>query len=122
MGMNAEVSLAGRSRVEPAHLGTADPGYNGGGTVLANDPQNMMSNYENIFGLVVRDIKWDEQRHKRHQRWHLPDVLKNSNSFLTDRVDGLITDSTSSLWIHAEERKRARLPHRGCKEPPHRVG
>jgi hypothetical protein len=63
---------------------------------MASDPQNMMSNYENIFGPAVRDIKWDEQRHKRHQRWHLPDALKGSNSFLTDRVDGLITDATSS--------------------------
>jgi hypothetical protein len=35
---------------------------------MASDPQNMMSNYENIFGPAVRDIKWDEQRHKRHQR------------------------------------------------------
>jgi hypothetical protein len=85
-----------RSRVEPAYLGTADPGYNGGGTVFANDPQSMMSNYENIFGPAVREIKWDEQRHKRHQRWHLPDALKGSNAFLTDRVDGLITDATSS--------------------------
>ena len=85
-----------RSQVEPAYLGTADPGYNGGGTVMANEPHSMMSNYENIFGPAVRDIKWDEQRHKRHQRWHLPDALKGSNSFLTDRVDGLITDATSS--------------------------
>ena len=63
---------------------------------MANDPQTMMSNYENIFGPAVREIKWDEQRHKRHQRWHLPDALKGSNAFLTDRVDGLITDATSS--------------------------
>jgi hypothetical protein len=85
-----------RSQVQPAYLGTGDPGYSGGGTVMASDPQSMMSNYENIFGPAVRDIKWDEQRHKRHQRWHLPDALKGTNSFLTDRVDGLITDATSS--------------------------
>ena len=84
------------SRVEPAYLGTGDPGFGGGGTVRANEPNSMMANYENIFGPAVRDIKWDEQRHKRHQRWHLPDALKGSNSFLTDRVDGLITDATSS--------------------------
>jgi hypothetical protein len=56
----------------------------------------MMANYENIFGPAVRDIKWDEQHHKRHQRWHLPDSLKGSNSFLTDHINGLITDATSS--------------------------
>lgn len=95
-GMEQGQPHALRSRVEPAYMGTADPGYNGGGTVMANDPHSMMTNYENIFGPAVRDIKWDEQRHKRHQRWHLPDALKGTNAFLTDRVDGLITDSTSS--------------------------
>lgn len=85
-----------RSQMAPAYLGTADPGYNGGGTVQAGDPGSMMANYENIFGPAVRDIKWDQQRHKRHQRWHLPDALKGASPFLTDRVDGLITDATSS--------------------------
>jgi hypothetical protein len=85
-----------RSQVEPAYLLSGDPGYNGGGTVGASDPATMMRNYENVFGPAVRDIKWDSQRHKRHQRWHLPDALKGTNAFLTDRVDGLITDATSS--------------------------
>ena len=49
-----------------------------------------------MFGPAAREIKWDSQRHKRHQRWHLPDTLKGANSFLTDRIDGLITDATSS--------------------------
>lgn len=56
----------------------------------------MMQAYENIFGPAARDIKLDTQRHKRHQRWHLPDTLKGASPFLTDRVDGLITDATSS--------------------------
>ncbi len=66
--------------VEPAYLLTGDPGYTGGGTVQASDPATMMRNYENVFGPAVRDIKWDSQRHKRHQRWHLPDALKGSNA------------------------------------------
>jgi hypothetical protein len=77
-------------------LTNGDPGYTGGGTVQAADPSTMMRNYENVFGPAVRDIKWDSQRHKRHQRWHLPDALKGANAFLTDRVDGLITDATTS--------------------------
>ena len=87
---------ADRSRVEPAYLMNGDPGYTGGGTLQAADPSTMMRNYENVFGPAVRDIKWDSQRHKRHQRWHLPDALKGANAFLTDRVDGLITDATTS--------------------------
>lgn len=85
-----------RSRVEPAYLTTADPGTSGGGTSMSGDTQQMMSSYENVFGPAAREIKWDSQRHKRHQRWHLPDALKGANSFLTDRIDGLITDATSS--------------------------
>ena len=38
----------------------------------------------------------DMQRGKRHARWHLPDVLRGSNTYLADRIDGLITDTTSS--------------------------
>ena len=94
--MNEGSLQADRSRVEPAYLTTGDPGFNGGGTLQTQDPAAMMSGYENVFGPAARDIKWDSQRHKRHQRWHLPDALKGSNAFLTDRVDGLITDATSS--------------------------
>jgi len=54
------------------------------------------SDFENLFGPAGREVKQDESRHKRHQRWHLPDVLKGTNSFLTDRVDGLISDATES--------------------------
>lgn len=36
------------------------------------------------------------QRNKRHARWHLPDALKGYNLYLTDRIDGLITDTANS--------------------------
>jgi len=95
-GMAEGMDHADRSRVEPAYLLSGDIGYNGGGTSTSGDTNAMMSNYENVFGPAARDIKWDNQRHKRHQRWHLPDALKGANTFLTDRIDGLITDATSS--------------------------
>jgi hypothetical protein len=87
---------ADRSAVEPSYLQNGDIGYRGGGTTNSGDPTEMMAQYENVFGPAAREIKWDSQRHKRHQRWHLPDALKGSNTFLTDRIDGLITDATSS--------------------------
>jgi hypothetical protein len=68
----------------------------GGGTVTDVSTRAQMSAYENIFGPAARDIKFDSQRHKRHQRWHLPDALRGPNTFLTDRIDCLITDTTSS--------------------------
>jgi hypothetical protein len=104
-----------RSGVEPAYLGTGDPSRDGGGTVYSNEPRFMQAQYENIFGPAVRDIKWDEQRHKRHQRWHLPDALKGSNSFLTDRVDGLITDATSSPFT------RNILPYTYLENPDRKI-
>jgi hypothetical protein len=80
--------------------GGGDPGRVGGGTYTNprgdgnRDPT--IQDYENIFGPAARDIKLDMQRHKRHARWHLPDVLRGSNPYLADRIDGLITDTTSS--------------------------
>jgi hypothetical protein len=54
------------------------------------------ADFEDLFGPAGREVRKDDQRHKRHQRWHLPDVLKGANNFLTDRVDGLISDATDS--------------------------
>lgn len=67
-----------------------------GDTYSASDTQQLMNQYEALFGPAGRDIKVDSQRNKRHQRWHLPDSIKGYNSFLTDRIDGLITDATNS--------------------------
>jgi len=67
-----------------------------GGTTMGADTSVTMGDYENIFGPAARDIKTDSQQHKRHQRWHLPDALKGHNQYLTDRIDGLITDATNS--------------------------
>lgn len=80
----------------PSYLISADPGSSGGGTYSGNSQQPTLEQYESIFGPAGRDVKIDSQRHKRHQRWHLPDALKGPNTFLTDRVDGLITDATNS--------------------------
>jgi hypothetical protein len=82
--------------VDNAHLPRADIGNNGGGLLMGNSSAPASADYEAIFGPSGRDIKRDEQRSKRHQRWHLPDMLKGPNPFLTDRVDGLITDATNS--------------------------
>ena len=80
--------------------GGGDPGMIGGGTYTMpagdNRKDPTIQDYENIFGPAARDIKTDLQRNKRHSRWHLPDALKGSNPYLTDRIDGLITDTTAS--------------------------
>jgi hypothetical protein len=85
-----------RSYTNNFMLPQGDVGVNLGGTMTANSTTPTIQDYEAIFGPAARQIKEDTQRHKRHQRWHLPDVLRGSNTFLADRVDGLITDATNS--------------------------
>ena len=88
---------ASRSIADPSYMaGNGDPGPAGGGTYTGTSLEPLQADWENIFGPAGRDVKIDQQRHKRHQRWHLPDVLKGPNTFLTDRIDGLITDTTNS--------------------------
>jgi hypothetical protein len=81
---------------DPSYLPTAGLTGNGGGTYTGTSTNPLEADWENIFGPAGRDVKTDNQRHKRHQRWHLPDVLKGPNPYLTDRIDGLITDTTNS--------------------------
>lgn len=95
-GLGEGSTHANRSSADPMYMKNADMGLNGGGTVTGTSTNPTIEQYENIFGPAGRDIKLDSQRHKRHQRWHLPDALKGANTYLTDRVDGLITDSTNS--------------------------
>ena len=90
-----------RSENAPNLLPNSDPGNNGSGGLMATSSTPSVNDYEDLFGPAGREVKQDPQRHKRHQRWHLPDVLKGSNSFLTDQIDGLISDPTSSPFTSA---------------------
>ena len=101
------MSFAGNSNEVSGHSQAArtsrdsmvanDPTGNfSGNTYRSTDSERLIDSYEAIFGPAGRDIKNDPQRHKRHQRWHLPDNLKGRNEYLTDRIDGLITDATNS--------------------------
>jgi hypothetical protein len=88
---------ASRSINEPGYIpGNGNAGPYGGGTYTGTSLEPMQADWENIFGPAGRDVKLDHQRQKRHQRWHMPDIIKGPNSYLTDRVDGLITDTTNS--------------------------
>ena len=100
-----------RGGADGKHIGSGDPGPHGGGTYTADGMQPTIEDYENVFGPAARDIKFDTQRSKRHQRWHLPDALTGPNPWLTDRVDGLITDATSSPFTTAI------LPYRYIENP-----
>ena len=79
-----------------SYIPDADPGRHGGNTYTGSSTDPTIQDYENFFGPSARDIKTDLQRFKRHGRWHLPDMLKGPNPWLTDRIDGLITDATNS--------------------------
>lgn len=81
---------------QPSYLPSGDTGRDGGGTYSGQATEPTIQDYENFFGPSARDIKTDLQRFKRHGRWHLPDILQGPNPWLTDRIDGLITDATNS--------------------------
>ena len=95
-GLDIGQPHANRSMAHNMYLKDGDPGLQGGGTLTGTNTEPTLAMYENVFGPAGRDVKLDSQRHKRHQRWHLPDALKGHNQFLTDRIDGLITDATNS--------------------------
>ena len=80
----------------PSYIGDGNMGPYGGGTLTGQSLDPTIDDYMNIFGPAGRDVKIDHQRHKRMGRLHLPDVLKGPNQYLTDRIDGLISDATSS--------------------------
>lgn len=79
-----------------SYIPDGNPGPFGGGTYTTYPTEPTLRDYENVFGPSARDIKDDLQKYKRHGRWHLPDILKGPNPWLTDRIDGLITDATNS--------------------------
>ena len=82
----------------PSYLPDGEGARHGGGTYTGNATEPTIQDYENFFGPSARDIKTDLQRFKRHGRWHLPDILQGPNPWLTDRIDGLITDGTNSAF------------------------
>ena len=98
--MSAGPEAGQGSRNDGSGLGVIPTGSyltgDGGGTYTKSDRNPSIQEYESVFGPSARDIKEDPMRSKRHQRWHLPDVLKGPNPYLTDRIDGLITDTTNS--------------------------
>ena len=87
---------ANRSIAPPSYIIGADPGTSGGGTYTGVNQGPSIEDYESVFGPAARDIKQDPERNRRRQRLHLPDALKGANPWLTDRIDGLITDTSNS--------------------------
>lgn len=101
---------------DPSYLKTGDPGREATtSNYTATGDTPTLEQYESIFGPAGRDVKQDSQRQKRHQRWHLPDALKGYNQFLTDRVDGLITDATNSPFT------RTILPYKYLENPDQKL-
>jgi len=76
--------------------GEGQPGDRGGNTITQANTGPTTEDWENIFGPAGRDAKFDVQRFRREGRLHLPSVLEGVNHYLTDKIDGLITDATNS--------------------------
>ena len=67
----------GSSLMGTVALPANDPGNNGGGSYNGTSTMPSTGDFEDLFGPAGREVKQDPNRHKRHQRWHLPDVLCN---------------------------------------------
>lgn len=86
-----------RSLNGPAIIpGDGNPGYIGGGTYTGQSLEPTLEDWENIFGPAARDIKFDQGKDKRRVRLHMPDQIVGPNSYIADRIDGLISDATNS--------------------------
>ena len=85
-----------RSMANPSYLPDGNPGQYGGGTYTGHSNEPTIQDYENIFGPAGRDVKLDPNRSKRYSRLQLPQALQGPNVYLTDRIDGLISDATNS--------------------------
>ena len=77
---SASTHLEGSSRIAPAVDRTAPS----------------VDDWADVFGPSAYDIVPDKNRNRKLGRVHLPDVLLGHNQYITDRVDGLITDATNS--------------------------
>jgi hypothetical protein len=88
---------------------------NGGGTYSSSTRTPALADWESVFGPGARDIKEDPMRNKRYQRYHLPDALKGVNPYLTDRIDGLITDTTESPFTSVRVMPYTFLEHPDAK-------
>jgi hypothetical protein len=58
--------------------------------------QPSTEDWANIFGPNAYNMTPDYNRNRKFGRLHMPDVLLGPNQWITDRVDGLITDTTKS--------------------------
>lgn len=69
-------------------------------TLASNNTSNLptQQDFINVFGPAGANVKLDQNRFGRINRVHIPDVLRGPNQFLTDRIDGLITDTTNSPY------------------------
>ena len=49
-----------------------------------------------IFGPEAYNVQPDKKRYSKDKRLHIPQILLGPSDFITERVDGLITDATKS--------------------------
>ena len=71
--------------------------------------------WADVFGPSAYDIAPDKGRNRKYSRVHLPDVLVGHNQFITDRVDGLITDATNSPFTTTI------LPYQYLEDPDRKI-
>mgnify|MGYP006096059809 CR=1 FL=1 len=77
------------------HVANADAAIRGLGAVQ-DVSQIPVSALADIFGPEAYNVQPDKKRYSKDKRLHIPTVLLGPSDFITERVDGLITDATKS--------------------------
>jgi len=75
-----------------ADLDAANRGYGG----VQDASQIPISALVDVFGPEAYNVQPDRKRYSKDKRLHIPTILLGRSEFITERVDGLITDATKS--------------------------
>ena len=86
-------------------------GYNG----VQDKSQIPVSALVDIFGPEAYNVQPDVKRFSKTGRQHIPQLLLGPNEFITERVDGLITDATKSPFTTLI------LPYQYLEDPDRRI-
>ena len=75
-----------------ADIDAANRGYGG----VQDASQIPVSALVDVFGPEAYNVQPDRKRYTKDRRQHIPPNLLGPSEFITERVDGLITDATKS--------------------------
>mgnify|MGYP006142343963 CR=1 FL=1 len=84
--------MAAAAVLPPPDVDASNRGYGG----VQDASQIPVSALVDVFGPEAYNVQPDRKRYSKDKRQHIPANLLGPSEFITERVDGLITDATKS--------------------------